>query len=123
MHETGIIEGGFSRKERPDADGEYQAFSFGRIGNRVQPVLLVRSADGQVEGFPYAEFGGIISEDEENGFTVKFGARTVSVEGRNLKGLFDHVCTFRAAEICEASENDAIKMKTDEATVWTVRVR
>ena len=101
-------------------DSEYRAFSFGRVGVRPQMTLLLRKASGEVEGFPYADFHGIHSMNEELGFSIQFGRRLVNIEGRNLKQLFGYVCNFRAAEIVEATEITAMALPEFEAIVCRV---
>ena len=108
---------------RPEADEDgYQAFSFGRVGPRPQMTLLFRKANGEVRGFPYAQFDGIESDNPDDGFVVKFGRTLISIEGRNLNRLFQYVCNYKAAEIVEASPRVAVQLCATQPNVWRVIV-
>ncbi len=115
-----VIEGRFARKEADSEPAEYQAFSFGRVGIRPQLTLLLRKANGEVEGFPYADFRGISAVNEDVGFTIRFDTRTVKVEGQNLKQLFQYVCNYRAAEIVEAEPSVVMQTPDGQAVVWSI---
>ncbi|MEZ6101665.1 MAG: hypothetical protein R3E01_22245 [Pirellulaceae bacterium] len=115
-----VVEGNFARKAATEAADEYQAFSFGRIGIKPQLTLLFRKATGEVEGFAYADFRGISAIDENAGFKIRFDTRTVKVEGRNLRQLFQYICLHRAAEIVEIDEWMTLQLPEDRAVVWRV---
>ncbi len=117
---TVIIEGNFARRAATEEAEEYQALSFGRVGIKPQITLLFRKANGEVEGFPYADFRGISSVNEDIGFTVRFDTRTVKVEGQNLREAFRYICTHRAAEILEADEATAMQSPDGKPVVWKV---
>jgi hypothetical protein len=111
----------FTEKAHPrDEAEEYQAFSFGRIGIRPQMTLLVRKCTGEVEGFPYADYGGVSATNEDDAFSVKFGQRLVRIEGRQLQQLFRYVCNYRAAEITEVDARTSMHVAEDKAVVWRV---
>lgn len=116
-----IIEGNFARRATGDEADEYQALSFGRVGIRPQVTVLFRKANGEVEGFPYADFRGISSLNEESGFTVRFDARTVKIEGQHLGKLFQYICNHRAAEILEADPATAMNSPDGKPVVWLVK--
>ena len=121
MNDRGtVVEGNFAKRTSSDDPDEYQAFCFGRVGVKPQLTLLVRKATGDVEGFPYADFSGVSATDENTGFTVRFGTRTVRVEGRNLQRLFHYLCNYRAAEIIETDERTAMQLANGQAVVWQV---
>jgi hypothetical protein len=115
-----ILEGNFARKSSVVETDEYEAFSFGRVGNKPQFTLLCRKATGEVEGFSYADYRGVSAIDEENGFSVKFGAQKVRIEGRHLGQLFRYVCNLRAAEIVATDEHTAMRLPDGKAVVWRV---
>lgn len=107
------------RATRDEAD-EYRAFSFGRVGIKPQMTLLVRKSSGEVEGFPYSDFTGIWSLNEDDGFTIRFRDRIINIEGRNLRRLFDYICNHRAAEIVEIDSHAAMAVADESAVVWRV---
>jgi hypothetical protein len=122
MHDNAVvIESKFSRRASSEDDAEYQAFSFGRVGIKPQLTLLIRKASGAVEVFPYADFCGISSSDENLGFTLRFATRTVLIEGQRLGKLFQYICNFRTAEIMEADERTAAIAEPDKPIVWRVK--
>jgi hypothetical protein len=118
-----VIAGNFAKRASQDEADEYQAFSYGRIGNRPQLTLVIRQAAGGVRGFPYARFEGIgADQDESNGFFVRFGREIVSFEGRNLGELFGYVCNYRASEIFEADRHTAMQIGEGKGVVWKATI-
>jgi hypothetical protein len=109
-------------RTRPPAkdNDEYRAFSFGRIGIRPQLTLLFTKASGEVEGFPYADFRGIWTRDRNAGFTMTFGNRIITVEGQNLKQLFEYICNHRAAEVVLCDPHSAMALEENATVVWAI---
>jgi hypothetical protein len=118
-----VVEGNFAKRTSPDDPDEYQPFSFGRVGVKPQLTLLMRKATGEVEGFPYADFSGVSATDENTGFTVRFATRTVRVEGRNLRQLFQYVCSYKAAEIVETTMRSTMQIPEGKAVIWQIHIK
>lgn len=102
-----------------DDTEEYQAFSYGRIGNRPQLMIVFRKADGYCEGYPYSLLSKISSINPDQGFVIEFGSRTISVSGNNLERLFRLICDSKATELIESRSN-SVFLQSEKDPILTV---
>ena len=110
-----------SNQKPPDAE-EYQAFSFGRVASRSQPMLTFYKNDDYVEAISYANLNRIWTSDIERELKLDFGDRQVRIEGDNLADLFQYISTNRCSEIKEQPERLAIKIENDTPVVTKIEL-
>ncbi|MEM9409984.1 MAG: hypothetical protein AAGA30_02655 [Planctomycetota bacterium] len=100
---------------------EYEAFSFGRVGNRTQTMVTFVKNDGYTEAIAYAKLDRIYSADVDKQLQLDFGDREVKIEGKNLKAIFEYVISFRCSEITESTPNIAMSFGNGEPVVESLR--
>jgi hypothetical protein len=110
------------QKQESD-EGDYRAFSYGRVGLRPQMTLTLRFVGGSMRGLPYSQMLGIDSDDDDAGFRMEFPGTIVEVRGRNLKRLVRYVCDHRAAEIVESSAAASVGAPSTASIVDAIVLR
>ncbi len=121
-----LPEGGNSPAEDLDDLG---AFGFLRGTHDRALMLELRYKDGNIDAFPYAWLGKA-SFDPSKGITLRFGAETVKITGRNLNSearpnvrLFAALVRHRIPWIQETSESQVWKAECDAAVVDAIKVK
>jgi hypothetical protein len=101
---------------------EYQAFSFGRVGQRTQLTVGFRKADGFSEGFSYSDFRGWTTPDSKTLIELQFVGKKVCVQGANLGRVLELVRQHRLFELVEASRPQAMVCNDDEPLVLAIKI-
>lgn len=96
---------------------EYQAFSFGRVGQKPQFTVAFKQADGFCEGLSYSDFRGWTTSDGNTSFELLFAGRKIGVEGSNLGRILELIRQHRLSDLTEASRSQAMQCAVNEPVV------
>lgn len=101
---------------------EYQAFIFGRVASRSQPMLTFYKNDDYVEAISYANLNRIWTSDINRELKLDFGDRQVRIEGDSLSQLFDYLCTNRCAAVVEQTKQEALSVAHKDPKVLRIEI-
>lgn len=102
----------------PPAEAEeYEAFSFGRVGQKPQFTVAFKQADGFSEGLSYSDFRGWTTPDGNTSLELIFVGRKIAIEGSNLGRILDLIRQHRLFDLTEASRSQAMQCSADEPIV------
>ena len=89
----------------PDSS-EYEAFSFGRVGRRAQPMIEFQKADGYRLVLAYVDLRSISTTDPNRGFSLEFADRTINVSGNELGRCYEYLRQNRVSQMRELPNLD-----------------
>ena len=112
-----------SSSQKPTDTEEYQAFSFGRVASRSQPMLTFYKNDDYVEAISYANLNRVWTSDIQRELKLDFGDRQVHIEGNNLSDLFHYIVTNRCAEVREQHDKLAMTAKKEMPVVSRIELQ
>ncbi len=104
--------------EAEDSEDEYQAFGFGRVGNKPQISVTFRLVNAKGYNFAYSHYYGIVDDHPNVSFAIEFTRHVVMIEGRNLETLHRLLCDHKVREVHQMDELEA-KVLPDEVPVVT----
>lgn len=117
---------GVVRKPAPDSPGdaepEYRAASFGRVGLRPQVMLEIALASGYREVFPYIDLRGIATSDPKLGFELRLTDQKWIIQGQNLEGCYRYLKQNRLEALQEASRAEVLSMPPEMPLIHSIRV-
>ncbi len=109
--------------EEGAGEGEYQAFGFGRVGNKPQISVTFRLVNAKGYNFAYSHYYGIVDDHPNVSFTVEFTRHLVMIEGRNLEMLHRLLCDHKVREVRQVDELEAKMLPEEVPVVTRIEVR
>lgn len=105
-----------------EEDVEYEAFSFGRVGQRPQIMLEICKSDGFRLTIPYIDLKSISTMNPDLGFELKFGEQRVLIEGRNLIHCYRYIKQNRLESIVELGREGAMNLAETDPVVCGIKL-
>lgn len=104
--------------EEWEGEAEYQAFAFGRVGNKPQISVTFRLINAKGYNFAYSHYYGIVDDHPNVSFSIEFTRHVVLIAGRNLEMLHRLLCDHKVREVRQVDELEA-KVLPDGVPVVT----
>lgn len=109
--------------EEGEGEAEYQAFAFGRVGNKPQISVTFRLVNAKGYNFAYSHYYGIVDNHPNISFSIEFTRHVVMIEGRNLEMLHRFLCDHKVREVHQVDELEAKVLPEGVPVVTKMEVR
>ncbi|MDA7980159.1 MAG: hypothetical protein MPJ50_15440 [Pirellulales bacterium] len=112
-----------SATQQDGDERDYQAFSFGRVSSRLQPMIEFVKADGYRLTLSYMDLKSIATNDPSFGFELSFVHQTICIEGRHLETCYRYLQRNRVESVQEVNRAQAMEGDNEQGMVTNMKIK